>query len=190
MAAAVASAAVMPATVVYGNRRQRAFVRTYVNTIPSTEWRPPRWVIPLFGLAGLVLVPWVVVLAVLLPSDHLAAHWDVAWAGFDVTLAVLLVSVALAAWRRSPWLEGTATAAATLLFVDAWFDVLTSSTTAELVASLIEALLVELPLAGLCLLLARDTERRFLRPIVAASPSAGRVWRARGGQGRWRGRAP
>ena len=183
MAAAVASAAVMPATAVYGNRRQRAFVRTYVTTIPSTEWRPPRWVIPLFGLAGLVLVPWVVVLAVLLPSDHLAAHWDVAWAGFDVTLAVLLVSVALAAWRRSPWLEGAATAAATLLFVDAWFDVLTSSTTAELVASLIEALLVELPLAGLCLLLARDTERRFLRPIVAASPSAGQLSIVRGDDG-------
>ena len=154
-----------------------------MNTIQSTEWRPARWVIPLFGLAGLVLVPWVVVLAVLLPPDHLAANWDVAWTGFDVALAVVLVSVALAAWRRSPWLEGAATAAATLLFVDAWFDVLTSSTTAELVVALIEALLVELPLAALCLLLARDTERRFLRPIVAAGPSARRLSVLRGDDG-------
>ena len=139
--------------------------------------------IPLFGLAGLVLVPWVVVLAVLLPPRHLAAHWDVAWAGFDVVLAAVLVLVALAAWRRSPWLEGAATAAATLLFVDAWFDVLTASTRAEFAASLVEALLVELPLAAVCLLLARDTERRFLRPIVAAGPSARQLSVVRGDDG-------
>jgi hypothetical protein len=61
----------------------------------------------------------------------------------------------------SPWLEGAATATSTLLFVDAWFDVLTSSTRAELVASVTEALLVELPLAVLCVLLARGVVRRL-----------------------------
>jgi hypothetical protein len=76
-------------------------------------------------------------------------------------LALLLLAVAIAAWRRSPWLEGAATATATLLFVDAWFDVLTSSTRAELVASVTEALLVELPLAVLCVLLARGVVRRL-----------------------------
>jgi hypothetical protein len=104
-----------------------------------------------------------------LPSAHRAAHGDVAWAGFDVALALLLFAVALAAWRRSPWLEGAATASATLLFVDAWFDILTSSTRAELAAASIEAGLVELPLALICLLLARDTERRFLQPLLAHS---------------------
>ncbi len=132
-------------------------------------WRPPRWVVPLFALAALVLVPWVVVLVAALPSAHRAAHWDVAWAGFDVALALLLFAVALAAWRRSPWLEGAATASATLLFVDAWFDILTSTTGAELTAASIEAGLVELPLALICLLLARDTERRFLQPLLAHS---------------------
>ena len=95
-----------------------------------------------------------------LPSEHKAAHWDIAWAGFDVGLALVLLAVALAAWRRSPWLEGAATAAATLLFVDAWFDVLTSSTTSELTVALCEAFFVEIPLAVLCLLIARDAERR------------------------------
>ncbi|MGZ4380955.1 MAG: hypothetical protein ACXVZ2_01685 [Gaiellaceae bacterium] len=124
---------------------------------------------PLFALAALVLVPWIVVLARALPSAHRAAHWDVAWAGFDVALATLLFTVALAAWRRSPWLEGAATAAATLLFVDAWFDILTSSTGAELTVASIEAGLVELPLALVCLLLARDTDRRFLQPLLEHS---------------------
>src|SRR5438270_7193789 len=124
-------------------------------------WRPPRWVVPLFGLAALLLVPWVVLLVFALPSAHRAAHWDIAWAGFDVALVLLLLAVAAAAWRRSAWLEGAATATATLLFVDAWFDVLTSSTRAERFVSIGEAAFVELPLAILCLLLARSVEHRL-----------------------------
>src|SRR5262245_31324597 len=134
-------------------------------------WRPPRWVVPLFGLAALVLVPWVVLLVVALPSAHRAEHWDIAWAGFDVALALLLLAVAFAAWRRSPWFDGAATAAATLLFVDAWFDVLTSSTRAELVVAVVEAAVVELPLAVLCLVLAGGAERR-LRVLLNRSKSA------------------
>lgn len=121
---------------------------------------PPRWVVPLFALGALALVPWVILLVHELPSAHRAAHWDVAWAGFDVALAVLLLTTAAAAWRSSPWLEGAATATATLLGVDAWFDVLTASTHVELAAAVAEAAFVELPLAALCLLVARAAERR------------------------------
>ena len=135
-------------------------------------WHPPRWVVPLFVLAALLLVPWVVLLVAALPSAHRAAHWDIAWAGFDFWLALLLLTVAAAAWRHSPWLEGAATATATLLFVDAWFDVLTSSTRAELIVAVTEAAFVELPLAVLCLLLARNIERRFLVPLLDRSGSA------------------
>jgi hypothetical protein len=123
------------------------------------SWRPARWVVPLFALAGIVLVPWILFVIRSLPSTHAAAHWDIAWAGFDFALAFLLLGVALAAWRRSPWLEGAATAAATLLAVDAWFDVLTSSSNTDLVMAIGQAALAELPLAVLCLLLARDAER-------------------------------
>jgi hypothetical protein len=142
------------------------------------EHGPPRWVVPLFTVAGLVLVPWVGVLVALLPSTHRSSHWDVAWGGFDVALALVLGAVAIAARRRSPWLEGAATAAATLLFVDAWFDVLTSSTRAELVVALVEAVLVELPLAALCLLLARSAERRLR---AASAPPQLRVLPGGGG---------
>ena len=135
-------------------------------------WHPPRWVVPLFGLAALLLVPWVILLVVALPSAHRAAHWDIAWAGFDVGLALLLLTVAVVAWRRSPWLEGAATATATLLVVDAWFDILTASTGTELVVAVTEAAFVELPLAVLCLRLARDTERRLLVPLLNRSGSA------------------
>jgi hypothetical protein len=131
----------------------------------SSPGRAPRWVVLLFSLAAVVLLPWVAVLALTLPSAHQAAHWDIAWAGFDVALAFLLATVAITAWRRSPWFEGAATAAATLLFVDAWFDSLTSSSRAELALAILEAALVELPLAVLCLLLARDVEQRLREAV-------------------------
>lgn len=134
--------------------------RISVAVTEPSDWRPARWVVPLFGLAALLLVPWIVLLVFALPSTQQAAHWDIAWAGFDVALALLLFTVAVAACRRSPWLEGAATAAATLLFVDAWFDVLTSSTRTEFWVSILEAAFVELPLAILCLFLARAAERR------------------------------
>jgi hypothetical protein len=104
-----------------------------------------------------------------LPSSHRSAHWDVAWAGFDVVLALLLLAVAATAWWRSPWLEGAASATAALLFVDAWFDVLTSSTRTELVVAVLEAALVELPMAALCLLLARRSEQHLRSSTRPAS---------------------
>jgi hypothetical protein len=139
----------------------------------SAGWRPARWVVPLFSLAGIVLVPWILVLVRSLPSTHAAAHWDIAWAGFDLALAFLLLGVAVAAWRRSPWLEGAATAAAALLAVDAWFDILTSSSHVELAIAIAEAVLVELPLAVLLVLLARDAER-VLAGVSRSSGSTGR----------------
>jgi hypothetical protein len=136
----------------------------YVNPrAESSGWRPAPWVVPLFAVAGIVLVPWIPVLVSSLPSTHASAHWDIAWGGFDLTLALLLFGVALAAGRRSPWLEGAASAAAALLFVDAWFDILTSSSHVELGVSIGEAAFVELPLAVICLLLARDAERVLAR---------------------------
>ena len=80
--------------------------------------------------------------------------------------------IAVAAWRRSPWLEGAATAAATPLFVDAWFDVLTASSRSELVIAIVEAAVVELPIAVFCLLLARSVERRLAAAELAAEDCA------------------
>src|SRR5258705_371113 len=48
------------------------------------RWRPAGGVVPLFVLAVVVLVPWIVFLVRSLPSTEAAAHWDIAWAGFDV----------------------------------------------------------------------------------------------------------
>jgi hypothetical protein len=122
---------------------------------PAAIAQAPAWTVRLFAAAAALLVPWVALLVVVLPSAHRARHWNVAWAGFDGALAVVLVMVTVTAARRSPKLEGAASAAAALLFVDAWFDVLTSSTRAELIVALVEAVFIEIPFAVLCLRLAR-----------------------------------
>ena len=65
----------------------------------------PRWLAPVFVLGALVLLPWIVWLVVSLPSHEVANHWQIAWGGFDVALAVLLASTGVALARRSPAAE-------------------------------------------------------------------------------------
>jgi predicted branched-subunit amino acid permease len=132
-----------------------------MSTTPATQPRPvvPRWVAPLFALVGAALVPWTLWLAYDLPGRHIAHHWDVAWAGFDAAMAALLLATAIAALRRSPWIQSTSVAAATMLACDAWFDIMTASRSLELAIAIATAFLVELPLAAICVWVARDVER-------------------------------
>jgi len=103
-----------------------------------------------FAVLAALMVPWTAYLALSLPGSHQAAHYDLAWGGFDVGLLAVLAATAVAAVRRSRWLPVSAAALATMLLVDAWFDVVTASTRDELLAALAMAVLVELPLAAVC----------------------------------------
>ena len=95
------------------------------NKVLIDEARVVRWAGPLFALFSLILLPWTVYLGETLPSRQLSPNYDTAWAGFDVILVMALASTAYFALRRSRYLSTAATATATLLVVDAWFDVLT-----------------------------------------------------------------
>lgn len=120
-----------------------------------------RWTPFVFGAVAVGLLPWALWLSMALPGRHLSEHWDVAWVGFDLMLAGALAATALAAARRSPLLTAAATTAGSLLVVDAWFDVVTASTSRELLDAVVLALLCELPLAGLCFWVAKDGERFY-----------------------------
>jgi len=78
--------------------------------------------------------------------------------GFDVAEMLALAATAYCAFRRSGYLTVAATCAATLLVVDAWFDVLTSPQH-ERWQSIVTAVLVELPLAIVCGWLALHSEQ-------------------------------
>ena len=115
----------------------------------------PAWAIVLLGVVALALVPWSIALTMQLPAHHVARHWDVAWAGFDAGMAVVLIATVVAAVRGSAWLTGLAMAAAAMLVCDAWFDVVTSAPDERWVA-VASALVVELPLAVVCVLVSRS----------------------------------
>jgi hypothetical protein len=110
----------------------------------------PRWVAPLLALAAAGLVPWTLWLTYTLPEKHVSAHYDLAWIGFDVALAVAFAATAYAALRWTTWLVPVASITATLLVSDAWFDIVTSSSSRERLEAALQAALAELPLAAIC----------------------------------------
>lgn len=159
----------VPAQRVEAVARQREAVATRVPTVP-------RWVAPAFAILAVGTVPWVVYLAVTLPQRATAVHYRAVWVGFDVGLVCVLALTAYHAWRGHPRVTLPATAAATMLFVDAWFDVLTTPRHAGLLLSVVLAGAVELPLAGVCLwiaLHAEDVVERRLRYLARRTAKLG-----------------
>jgi len=115
---------------------------------------PARRAASLYLLVAAALVPWTIYLAVSLPQRDLERHYRLAWVGFDVLLVVVIVLTGWFAFRVDPRVQMPATATATLLVVDAWFDVLTSPDRAAVVVAVAFALFLELPGAVLSLLVA------------------------------------
>jgi len=108
------------------------------------------------------LVPWIVYLAITLPRRNLERHYRTTWVGFDTLLVVALASAAYLAFRVDPRVQFPATTAATLLLVDAWFDVTTSANHANFISAVILAAFLELPAALLSLYVARRVSHRVI----------------------------
>lgn len=124
------------------------------------------WPAAVLALAAVVLIPWAIALGQILPSRHVADHWDAAWTGFDVVLALSLLATAYAAVRRPDLVRGVAPVSGTLLLCDAWFDVLTASGGSDLEVAILLAALGEIPLAIICFLLATGRTEWLTRAHV------------------------
>ena len=113
-----------------------------------------RWLARGLVAAGMVMVPWLFVLATQLPASTRAWHWPLAWVGLDGLEALGLLATGILLARRDDRYRLTAVAAATLLVADAWFDVTTAAPGAQQLTALAMAACPELPVAALCLALA------------------------------------
>ena len=102
------------------------------------------------ALGAAALVPWTVGIASQLPDHAVARHWNTAWAGLDVAITLGLAVTAWLGRRRDPRVALAATATATLMCADAWFDVCTSAAGASFAVALAEGG-VELVFAAGCL---------------------------------------
>jgi len=117
-------------------------------------------------VSAAVLLPWIAYLAVSLPPSVSARHWPLAWAGLDTGMAIGLAATGWLALRRDRRIAFSAASTATVLAVDAWFDVCTSPAGQPFFFAL-AGMCVELAEAAACLVLAwlvwRDTEGRASR---------------------------
>lgn len=118
---------------------------------PSPGRRAPRLrvlVIAVTLVGALVLIPWIGFLSASLPRTHSVRAWRLVWVGFDIGLAVTL---GVTGWwvlrRRQVAVLGLAVTT-TLLVCDAWFDVCLAWHTSEQARALLNAGLVELPVAA------------------------------------------
>ncbi|MFC5181629.1 hypothetical protein [Actinomadura harenae] len=115
------------------------------------------------AMAGLALLPWMAFLALRMPSGAAVTNWSAAWIGLDAMLALGLIGTGLLAVRRDPRMTLPAAGTAALLFMDAWFDVLTSAPGADRAVAAVLAAGAELPLAVVCAVVAY---RAFPKPAA------------------------
>jgi hypothetical protein len=101
------------------------------------------------------LAAWTGLLAATLPRFYRAGDWRGAWVGFDIALLTAFAFTGWASWRRRQILIISLVVLATLLCCDAWFDVVLDARTGGFWLSLASALLIELPLAGVAVYVAR-----------------------------------
>jgi hypothetical protein len=126
---------------------------------PPPQRPVPRWTGPFFWLLGAGTVPWVFYLAATLPHRQRTMHYDIAWIGFDIALIAMLLVTGWLAYKGSDVVELPAAITAALLFMDAWFDVLTSATKGQLLVAVVLAAGAEIPGGLACLFLAGHAER-------------------------------
>ncbi len=107
----------------------------------------PNWVPILYGIACGVLIPWTIFLAYLLPKVYISHNWDLAWIGFDIFEIVLFGLSLILIIKKSVWVSLSSLALSVIVFIDAWFDVLTSRPGQARIRSILDALIIELPIA-------------------------------------------
>jgi hypothetical protein len=104
---------------------------------------------------AILLTAWIFWLGSTLPPDPLVQQWSTAyigldnysltWVGLDCLEAVGLAATGVFFWRGSPSARTFALLTLPVFFLDAWFDVLTAVSRADLVVSLLMAAVGELP---------------------------------------------
>ena len=119
----------------------------------------PRWAALLLTAVAAGLVVWTLYLTYALPARHVTDHWRIAWAGFDIGLALALATTALGVLREAQWVDATAAVAATLLVTDAWFDIVLADPGVERMEAIGLAVIGEIPLALFCVWIVMNSER-------------------------------
>ena len=117
----------------------------------------PRWVAIVFLAVCVGIIPQIVNLSSSLSEIAIANHWRTVWIGLDVAESLTFLLTAWLLYRRSALVVVTSSVAATLLWLDAWFDVLTSYGDENLASAANLAVFAEVPLGLFCFFVALRT---------------------------------
>ncbi|WP_406015868.1 hypothetical protein OG520_35750 [Streptomyces sp. NBC_00984] len=96
-------------------------------------------------VVAVLLLAWTVYLGSVTDGEVQAQNWSVSWIGLDLFEVATLTATGVLAMRRSRAVSPVAAAAAALLLLDAWFDVMTVDSPTDWYIAWAMALGVELP---------------------------------------------
>jgi hypothetical protein len=110
---------------------------------------------------ALLELSWALWLGLHLPVQYVSTNWNAAWAGFDTVEVLALLATAWSAWYEKAELTLFSGLAATLILVDAWFDVTTNHSGG--VNSSVLFLTLEVPVAAVLYWVCIHTFRKLKR---------------------------
>jgi len=127
------------------------------------------------GLAG-----WIALLILTLPGHYTSDDWRTVWVGLDLGELAALAATGWAAWYQRQIVVFLMIVTGTLLICDAWFDVALEYGSRGFTASIVSAVLVELPLAFMMFASARRLVRVTVQIVMRLTGVTGpppSVWR-------------
>lgn len=97
----------------------------------------------------IALAGWIAILLLTLPERFTSSDWQAVWVGLDVAELLGFAAAAWAAWHQRQVVIFCMIITGTLLVCDAWFDLTLDYGSSGFTASILSAVLAELPLAFL-----------------------------------------
>jgi hypothetical protein len=113
-----------------------------------------------------VLAGWIALLILTLPGHYTSEDWRTVWVGLDIGELAGFAATGWAAWHQRQIVIFLMIVTGTLLVGDAWFDVALNYGSRGFTASVISAVLVELPVAFLMFASARRLVRVTVQIVM------------------------
>jgi hypothetical protein len=128
----------------------------------------------------IALAGWIAILLLTLPERFTSSDWQAVWVGLDVAELLGFAATAWAAWHQRQVVIFCMIITGTLLVCDGWFDLTLDYGSSGFTASILSAVLAELPLAFLLFAGARRLVRVSVKTIMQLSGVSGpapSLWR-------------
>ena len=126
------------------------------------------------------LAAWIAILLLTLPGRYTSSDWRAVWVGLDIAELLGFAATVWAAWHQRQIVIFFMIMTGTLLLCDAWFDLALNYGSSGFTASVLSAVLAELPLAFLMFAAARRLVRVTIQTLMQVSGVSGPVpplWR-------------